>query len=213
MTAGFNFLEQPELPAPQVTDAQAEHLLLKYYGINARAESLGSQQDKNFLVLDSDDRPFAVLKVANPAFTAAELAAQDAAAELIAGEEPTLRVAVPLPNLAGESCTAVTGLLEISPVASLAPGDIAHVRLLPYLPGGTLVGAGHLSPGVVAGMGGLAGRVSRALAGFHHPGLDRALQWDLRVGHDVVDALVSHVDDPTHRERLTAAATAAWARI
>jgi 4-aminobutyrate aminotransferase-like enzyme/Ser/Thr protein kinase RdoA (MazF antagonist) len=203
VTAGFNFLEQPELPAPQVSSAQAEHLLLKHYGINARAESLGSQQDKNFLVLDSDDRPFAVLKIANPAFTAAELAAQDAAAELIADAEPTLRVAVPLPNLAGESCTAVTGLLD----------GIAHVRLLPYLPGGALVGTGHLSPAVVAGMGDVAGRVSRALAGFRHPGLDRALQWDLRVGHDVVDALVSHVDDPGHRERLTTAAAAAWARI
>jgi 4-aminobutyrate aminotransferase-like enzyme/Ser/Thr protein kinase RdoA (MazF antagonist) len=203
VTAGFNFLEQPELPAPQVSDAQAEHLLLKHYGINARAESLGSQQDKNFLVLDSDDRPFGVLKIANPAFTATELAAQDAAARLIADAEPTLRVALPLPNLAGESCTAVTGLLN----------ETALVRLLPYLPGGTLVGTGHLSPGVVAGMGDLAGRVSRALAGFRHPGLDRALQWDLRVGHDVVDALVSHVDDPAHRERLTTAAAAAWARI
>ncbi|MDT5064863.1 MAG: hypothetical protein QOK02_1018, partial [Mycobacterium sp.] len=213
MTAGFNFLEQPELPAPQVSDAKAEHLLLKYYGINARAESLGSQQDKNFLVLDSDDRPFAVLKIANPAFSAVELAAQDAAAELIAAEEPTLRVAVPLPNLAGESCTAVTGLLDVSPVASLAPDTPAHVRLLRFLPGGTLVGTGHLSPAVVAGMGDLAGRVSRALAGFHHPGLDRALQWDLRVGHDVVDALASHVDDSAHRERLTTAAAAAWARI
>jgi len=204
VTAGFNFLEQPELPAPQVTEAQAEHLLLKYYGINARAESLGSQQDKNFLVLDSDDRPFGVLKVANPAFTEVELAAQDAAAELIAEAEPTLRVAAPLLNLAGESCTAVTGLLDIA---------TAHVRLLPYLPGGTLVGTGHLSPAVVAGMGDLAGRVSRALAGFHHPGLDRALQWDLRVGHDVVETLVSHVGDASHRERLTAAAAAAWARI
>jgi 4-aminobutyrate aminotransferase-like enzyme/Ser/Thr protein kinase RdoA (MazF antagonist) len=213
VTAGFNFLEQPELPAPQVSEAQAEHLLLKHYGINARAESLGSQQDKNFLVLDSDDRPFGVLKIANPAFTATELAAQDAAAQLITDAEPTLRVAVPLPNLAGESCTAVTGLLEISPVASLAPGDTAYVRLLPYLPGGTLLGTGYLSPEVVAGMGDLAGRVSRALAGFRHPGLDRALQWDLRVGHDVVAALVSHVDDPAHRERLTTAATAAWARI
>ena len=74
--------------------------------------------------------------------------------------------------------------------------------MLRYLPGGTLVGAGYLSPAVVAGMGELAGRVSRALAGFRHPGLDRALQWDLRVGHDVVDALVSHVDDPAQRDRL-----------
>jgi 4-aminobutyrate aminotransferase-like enzyme/Ser/Thr protein kinase RdoA (MazF antagonist) len=203
VTVGFNFLEQPELPAPQVSETQAEDLLSTHYGLTARAESLGSQQDKNFLVFDADDRPLGVLKIANPAFTAAELAAQDTAAELIADEEPTLRVAVPLPNLAGEKCTAVTGLLD----------GTAHVRLLRYLPGGTLVGAGHLSPEVVAGMGDLAGRVSRALAGFRHRGLDRALQWDLRVGHDVVEALVSHVDDPSHRDRLTAAAAAAWARI
>ena len=127
-----------------------------------------------------------MLKIANPAFTATELAAQDAAAELIAAAEPTLRVAVPLPNLAGESSTAVTGLLD----------GTAHVRLLRFLPGGTLVDAGYLAPAVVAGMGELAGRVSRALAGFSHPGLDRALQWDLRYGHDVVDALASHVADP-----------------
>ncbi len=144
-----------------------------------------------------------MLKIANPAFTAVELAAQDAAAELIAAAEPTLRVAVPLPNLAGEKCTAVTGLLD----------GTAHVRLLRYLPGGTLVDAGHLSPEVIAGMGELAGRVSRALADFRHPGLDRALQWDLRFGHDVVDALVSHVGDPSQRDRLTAAAADAWARI
>jgi 4-aminobutyrate aminotransferase-like enzyme/Ser/Thr protein kinase RdoA (MazF antagonist) len=203
VTVGFNFLEQPDLPAPQVSQAQAEHLLSTHYGLTARAESLGSQQDKNFLVFDSDDRPLGVLKIANPAFTAVELEAQDAAAETIADAEPTLRVAVPLPNLAGEKCTVVTGLLD----------GTAHVRLLRYLPGGTLVEAGHLSPEVVAGMGEVAGRVSHALAAFRHPGLDRALQWDLRFGHDVVDALVTHVDDPSHRERLTAAAAAAWERI
>ncbi|HYO04900.1 MAG TPA: aminotransferase [Mycobacterium sp.] len=203
MTLGFNFLEQPELPAPQVTEAQAEQLLSTHYGLTARAESLGSQQDKNFLVFDSDDRLLSVLKVANPAFTAVELAAQDAAAEAIADAEPTLRVAVPLPNLAGEKCTLATDLLD----------GTAHVRLLRYLPGGTLVGAGHLSPEVVSGMGELAARVSNALAGFEHDGLDRALQWDLRHGHDVVETLASHVDDPAYRDRLTSAAETAWARI
>lgn len=203
MTLGFNFLEQPELPAPQVTEAQAEQLLSTHYGLTARAESLGSQQDKNFLVFDADDRLLGVLKVANPAFTAIELAAQDAAAEAIADTEPTLRVAVPLPNLAGEKCTVVTDLLD----------GTAHVRLLRHLPGGTLVDAGHLSPEVVSGMGELAARASNALAGFEHDGLDRALQWDLRHGHDVVETLASHVDDPAYRDRLTSAAETAWARI
>jgi hypothetical protein len=39
---GFSFLEQPELPAPQVSEAQAEQLLSTHHGLNARAESLGS---------------------------------------------------------------------------------------------------------------------------------------------------------------------------
>jgi 4-aminobutyrate aminotransferase-like enzyme/Ser/Thr protein kinase RdoA (MazF antagonist) len=203
VTTGFNFLERLELPAPQVSEAQAEQLLSTHYGLTARAESLGSQQDKNFLVFDHDGRPLGVLKIANPAFNAVELAAQDAAAELIAAAEPALRVAVPLPNLAGEKSTAVTGLLA----------GTAHVRLLRFLPGGTLLETGHLSPEVIAGMGELAGRVSRALADFRHPGLDRALQWDLRFGHDVVAALVAHVGDPSQRDALTAAAADAWSRI
>jgi 4-aminobutyrate aminotransferase-like enzyme/Ser/Thr protein kinase RdoA (MazF antagonist) len=200
---GFNFLEQPELPAPQVTEAQAEQLLSTHYGLTARAESLGSNQDKNFLVYGSDGAPAGVLKIANPAFTAVELAAQDAAAQAIADAEPALRVAVPLPNLAGEVSTEVSGLLD----------DTAHLRLLPFLGGGTLVGAGYLAPGVVAGLGELSARVSLALADFRHPGLDRALQWDLRYGHDVVQALVSHVADPSQRDRLVTAATEAWERI
>lgn len=67
------------------------------------------------------------------------------------------------------------------PVQGLVDGT-AYVRLLRYLPGGTLVGTGHLTPAVVAGLGDVSGQVSRALEGFSHPGLDRILQWDLRFG-------------------------------
>ena len=203
MTAGFDFLAQPELPAPRVTEAQAEQLLATHYGVVGRAESLGSNQDKNFLVFDACDSPIGVLKISNPAFSAVELAAQDAAAAAIAAAEPALRVAVPLPNLAGELATTATGLLD---------GE-AHVRLLRYLAGGTLVGTGYLSPAVVAGMGELAGRVSRALADFTHPGLDRALQWDLRHGHDVVETLGAHVADPDRRHLLKTVAAQAWSRL
>ncbi|MDX1890546.1 aminotransferase [Mycolicibacterium sp. 050158] len=202
-TVGFNFLEQPELPAPRVTEQQAEKLLAAHYGLSARAESLGSNQDKNFLVFGAGEQPAGVLKIANPAFTALELAAQDAAAALIADAEPALRVAVPLPNLDGEVSTSVDDLL----------GGTAHVRLLRYLPGGTLVGLGYLAPSVVAKMGEVAARVSRALADFHHPGLDRALQWDLRHAHDVVASLASHVEDPVLRARIIASATEAWDRL
>ena len=201
--SGFNFLEQPELPAPQVSTAQAEQLLATHYGITGRAESLGSQQDKNFLVFDTSGEHIGVLKIANPEFTAVELEAQDAAAQLIAAAEPAVRVSVPLPNLGGQPYTAVPDLLD----------GTAFVRLLRYLGGGTLLDDGYLSPNVIAGMGALAGRVSRALVDFTHPGLDRALQWDLRHGKAVVDALVSHVADSALRQRITQTAAEASARL
>ena len=83
-TVGFNFLEEPELPAPQVSEAQAEQILGEHYGLRARAKSLGSQQDRNFTVNADDGAIVGVLKIANPAFNGTELEAQDLAAELIA---------------------------------------------------------------------------------------------------------------------------------
>ncbi|MDT7790849.1 MAG: hypothetical protein QOD59_285, partial [Mycobacterium sp.] len=203
MSLGFNFLEAPELPAPQVSEEQAEEILASHYGLRARATSLGSQQDKNFVVTGPDGEVVGVLKIANPAFNAIEIEAQDLAADRIAEAEPTLRVAVPVPNIAGQKCTAITGLVA----------GTAYLRLLRYLPGGTLQDSGYVSPTAVAGLGEVAGRVSRALDGFSHPGLDRVLQWDLRYGADVVAELISHVADPVQRERIEATARDAWARI
>ena len=203
MTVGFNFLEAPELPAPRVSDQQAEEILRLHYGIRAQATSLGSNQDKNFIVSDAAGETVGVLKIANPAFTAAELEAQDLAAELIAAAEPTLRVSLPIPNAAGEKCTTAEGLIDRT----------AYIRLLRFLPGGTLLESAYLSPSAVAGLGEVAGRVSRALAAFSHPGLDRVLQWDLRYGVDVVRQLISHVDDSSLADRLEVAASDAWSRI
>lgn len=200
---GFNFLEQRELPAPQVSEAAAQEIVATHYGLAARVQSLGSQQDKNFTVHEDDGTVRGVLKIANPAFTGEEIAAQDAAAQLIADAEPELRVAVPLQNAAGEMCTALTDLVE----------GTAYVRLLKYLPGGTLLESAYLTPAKVAGLGDVAGRVSRALRDFAHPGLDRILQWDLRFGMTVVDELATHVADEDLRKRLQNAAREAWARI
>ena len=58
-------------------------------------------------------------------------------------------------------------------------------------------------------MGTLAGRVSRALAEFRHPGLDRILQWDLRYGNEVVTELITHVPLDSLDEAVCADAAAA----
>jgi len=118
-----------------------------------------------------------VLKIASPAFTAAEIAAQDAAAEHLAATVPGLRV----------------GTVRHGPVTVPTASGPAAARVLLYLPGGTLTGQGYLAPPVVAGLGMIAGQVSRALRYFTHPGLDRVLQWDLRHA----DRLVTRLAGPS----------------
>ena len=167
------------------------------FGLTVRAQPLGSQQDSNFLLADGGG-VLGVLKIANPAFSAAEIEAQDAAAAHIAAARPDLRVA-----------TVTHG-----PVMVPVEGEAAIARVLRFLPGGTLAGAGrYLSPRVVAGLGAVAGQVSLALSSFEHPGLDRVLQWDLRHARRVVDALAGHVRDEDLRGRVTEAAAAAWGRV
>ena len=179
------------------------------FGLTVQAQPLGSQQDSNFLLAEGGS-VLGVLKIANPAFSAAEIEAQDAAAAHIAAARPDLRVATVTHGPAEvpvDGGTAVDG-------STAADGSTALARVLRYLPGGTLAGAGrYLSPRVVAGLGAVAGRVSLALSSFEHPGLDRVLQWDLRHALRVVDALAGHVRDEDLRSRVTAAARAAWGRV
>ena len=173
---------------------EAAGLAASSFGIKVSAFPLGSQQDCNFL-LEGDGGSAGVLKIANPAFSRTEIEAQDAAAELVAAAG--LRA----------------GVATHGPVVVTAGGGPAIARVLRYLPGGTLTGAGYLSPRVVAELGAVAGRVSRALDGFEHPGLDRVLQWDLRHADRVVRVLGRHVRDGGLRARVTEAAEAAWRSV
>ena len=121
------------------------------FGLTVRAEPLGSQQDSNFLLVEPVGAVAGVLKIANPAFTAAEIEAQDLAARCVAALSGGLRA----------------GTVLHGPVTVPVDGALALARVLRHLPGGTLASAGcYLSPRVVAGLGTVAGQVSRALGPF-----------------------------------------------
>ncbi|MFJ5553319.1 aminotransferase [Streptomyces sp. NPDC093225] len=198
-----DFFSRQALPAPRVTPDRARRIAAEHFGLVVRAESLGSQQDANFLLTRDDGAPAAVLKIANPAFTTTEIAAQDAAADLIADAHPTLRLATVLRAADG------------SRQAATVPTDDGRVtaRLLRHLPGGTLSGPRHLPPSTVAAMGRIAGRVSATLSGFGHPGLERVLQWDPRHADRVVAALLGHVPEAERRAAVATAAAEAWAAL
>ncbi|MEV5481515.1 MULTISPECIES: aminotransferase [Streptomyces] len=198
-----DFFTHQALPAPRLTSDQACRIAAEHFGLTIRAESLGSQQDANFLMTDDDGAPAAVLKIANPAFTATEIDAQDTAADLIAEAQPGLRLATVVRDADGNRRTALVR----------TDGGPVTARLLRHLPGGTLSGPRHLSPGTVAAMGRIAGQVSTALQPFEHPGLERVLQWDPRHADRVVARLLDHLPQVGRRSAVLAATTDAWAAV
>lgn len=190
---GFDFFAQPELPAPTLSADEILELCAREFSLTGTVTELGSQQDQNFLLTPSEGEPV-VIKVVNPAFTEAEVAAQDAATELLAELSP-LRIA-----RARDSRLLQT---SVGPL---------HIRALEFLSGGTLTGSQPLSEAQIAGMGDVAGRVSMLLSSFTHDGLDRRLQWDLRSSLQVVELLAPHLPD-YERERVLGVARAAWAEV
>jgi 4-aminobutyrate aminotransferase-like enzyme/Ser/Thr protein kinase RdoA (MazF antagonist) len=193
----FDFFARPELPTPTLGPAEARRLLAEVFGVTADLGPLGSQQDQNFLLFrPGTTEPFAVLKISNPAFSGGEIDLQTIAAGRVAEAWPQGRVASVRPGRSGP----MDAWWETS------EGRL-RVRVLEFMEGTTFTGSQYLSPAVVARMGELAARVSRALEGLAHPAADRVLQWDLRHAERVIDLLAA--DDPDEQIRgqvLTAAA-------
>ena len=82
--SGFDFFATGELPSPQITVEEAEQLVAEQFGLTVVARSLGSQQDANFLLSDTEGATVGVLKVSNGAFGEVEITAQDEGAAQVA---------------------------------------------------------------------------------------------------------------------------------
>lgn len=200
---GFDFFEAGELAVPTLDEHEVIGLLAGHFGLDAVVEPIGSQQDQNLLVRNAAGQVTAILKIANPAFSTTEIAAQDAAAEAIAEAEPDLRVATVIRDAEGA---------PLARTLSTTQGQLT-LRLLRFLPGGTLTDRPYLSPDCVVRMGELAAATSLALRDFEHPGTERVLQWNLLHADRVIDLLAHHHADADRRERVQRAAREAWAAV
>jgi len=202
MTA-FDFFAAAELPAPSVTVDDARRIARQHFDLIVTAVSLGSQQDANFLLTTDDGTPVGVLKIANPAFSRVEIEAQDAAARQLSAREPHIRTAV---NIAPAG---------FDPIAEVPDGNggVLYARVIGYLPGDAMSGDRYIAPQRWAALGSLAGRASRALSDFSHPGVERVLQWDLQHADRTIDTLLPYVNDPERRARVADAVRTAWHAI
>lgn len=203
MTDVFDYFTQVDLPTPTLPDEEVRRLFVDTFGVEIDVQALGSQQDQNFRVFaHGSTAPLGVLKLSNPVFSEAEIHMQDAAAAVVATRSPHLRV----PRLVEGPRGTMSAWWESS------QGRI-HARVIENISGRTLTGSDYLSPAVVAGMGALAGAVSRSLADFTHPASGRVLQWDLRHAARVIDTLLPLEPDAGVRAVAQRAADAALAAL
>ncbi len=188
------------LPAPLVPADEAARLAEHYFDVTGEVRELGSTQEANFRV--RSDTVDVVLKVANPAFSPAELDLQNQVMLRLA--RAALPFATPVPQPARDGSLVV---------AARAGGAPTHLRLLSFVPGRVLTDAAVLADPVLRAVGQLAARVGAVLADFNHSAADRVLQWDPRRAAEVVHALAPAVTDDEQRARVVGLVDGAWARL
>ncbi len=193
-------MQRTELSRPDVSAEEARALFSAHYGLSGPIVELGSQQDRNYRIETPDGR--FVLKICQAAYAMAELEAQNAALHHIAGKVGTPLVPRVIPATSGKNIVPVT-----------VRGQDYQIRLLDYIDGEPLTRRKHLSTPTVTALGTIGGQLARALSDFNHPGLARAIQWDLRHAAPVVLHLLSAVKDEGRKDRIAQAIGAALKRI
>jgi 4-aminobutyrate aminotransferase-like enzyme/Ser/Thr protein kinase RdoA (MazF antagonist) len=194
------FLQRAALPRPDVTAEDAATLLAEHFGLSGPITELGSQQDRNYRI-DVPQGRF-VLKICRAEYARIELEAQNAALAHLAAKPDAPAVPRVLPSRQD---------MDIIPVQ--LRGDDYQLRLLDFIDGDQLTRRKHLPAITVTALGSLGGRLASALSDFHHPGLARDLQWDLRRAQPVVHHLLEAVKDPQLKARIAAAVDEAAARL
>lgn len=183
------------LVRPAISVADAALIARECYGIDAEATELGSNQDRNFVLIESDGTR-SVLRIDNPVFSDDARDAQHLA--LDAYRRAGVPVPAVLPGLDGLLTQRWRGFA---------------VRRSEFADGEALVDAGYLAPVVLAEFGTLAAASVNALASLEHPGLDREQMWDMRVAYEQVRALAPSIAEPVLRRRVLAAADDAHAVV
>ncbi|HEX9185519.1 MAG TPA: aminotransferase class III-fold pyridoxal phosphate-dependent enzyme [Vicinamibacteria bacterium] len=175
--------------AHPLTEADAEALARRLYGVEAGARALPGEFDDNFHLAAADGRQL-VLKAMHPLRERALVDLQCAALRRLEERAPHLPLPRVLSTLAGGD-------------VALEPGRTGEPRLvwaLTWLSGTPLAGARPRSPETLRDLGRLLGEMGGALAGFDPPAAHRRdFAWDLARASWIRGSLEASVPEPARR--------------
>jgi 4-aminobutyrate aminotransferase-like enzyme/Ser/Thr protein kinase RdoA (MazF antagonist) len=175
--------------APRFTDEEALGLVKEFYGFDGTMSPLPSERDQNFLLERPDGRRF-VLKIANAREDAGLLEAQQRAMSLVASRTGLCPRVIP----GSGGGTLFSG--------RAADGRIHPVWLIEWLPGRLFARVKYRSGELLEDLGRSLARLDLTLAGFHHPALDRELDWNLEEAGSLVLRHIGLIEDSALRRSI-----------
>ncbi|WP_420004893.1 aminotransferase class III-fold pyridoxal phosphate-dependent enzyme [Arenibacterium sp. LLYu02] len=167
------------------------HVLQEHWGITADLTRLDGEYDLNFLAEGPEGAGY-VLKAMRPGCEAWLVDLQIKALDHIAVQEPGLPVPEVIAARTGEK------LLRLAD----ENGAERLVWLIARLPGRCYAHAAPKTEALIAEVGAVLGRSTRALAGFDHPQLARDFKWDL-MRAEWIAADLGCITDPARHALLT----------
>ena len=176
-------------PAPHFPPGEAVDLAARHFGIAGTVAPLDSERDQNFKLMAADHSAW-IFKIVNASEPRVESDFQAALFDHLERHSPDL--AVPRLRKTGQG----TSLAH-----ARGPGGEEHaLRLVSWLPGRPLAES-ETNPALLESLGGVLGRLDRALQGFIHPGALRSFDWDIRQAGGARHRL-HHIDDSRDRALL-----------
>lgn len=159
-----------DIPVPLVTLEHAAAIAAEHFGLHGEVVKLGGERDSNFRITERDGTPW-ILKVGHPAESEGMADLQRTVLDRIATADPAL----PVPR----ARRASDGGAEVlwSPPNAHEGSPRSRVGVYSYLPGIPLREA-KASTTLREQLGGMLGRLDRALAGLQHPFADHNLIWN-----------------------------------
>ncbi len=152
---------------PQFDNDQAARLAAELYGLEGPIRLLHGERDLNFLI-DAARGRF-VFKIANALESPAMLECQHEVFERLADAAVFPAVATALESTQGRKIE----------YAADARGTAHACRVLPYIEGRLLGSVDTRAPEMLQDFGRRLAQLDRALSGYSHPALERALLWKM----------------------------------
>ncbi len=169
------------------SESDAVEIVWERYGVKAKAKSLDSYIDQNFL-METDEGKRLVLKIYNRLELFDAVQFQNEMAALLTSRLAPVQFPKPILNVSKEVVTIVEA----------ADGSKRIAVFYPFVEGSFWADEEVKDDALFECIGAFYGRVDKVLEGYNHPGANRDLDWDLKNAGRAL-RWVHHIPDAKRR--------------